>query len=143
MKKREPSDLVEREFLVQERDGVSHRARPRAGSSVMSAATASASQELALKGDCSPLAQRVRDGVASREELNLAAGLLTGQITPQRKKLPDLFVEDRRQLVAQFIQKGERDNPGVKRESLIEEAMTRFKVKRSEVFTSLGLYESK
>lgn len=105
--------------------------------------SARTSYDLALSGNYSLLDERLQAGVASHEEQRLAGDLITGRIKPKRTKISQLLTEDRRQRVAEFVLKGERGEPRPKREALVAEAMTHFNVTRSEVWTSLRLYESK
>lgn len=101
------------------------------------------SQERALAGDTQLLDERLQAGSASPGEQRLAADLLTGRIKSERKKLSQLLAADRRQLVVEFIRKREIEDPGVNRESFIQEAMDHFEISRSEVFTSLKEYGPK
>jgi hypothetical protein len=105
------------------------------------------SQERALQGDNKLLGERLRGGYASRDEQRLAGDLLTDRVKPKKKKRSELLTEDRRQLISEFVlkaEKCERDNPsGLNRESFVQDAIERFKVVRSEIFTSLKRYEQK
>ena len=101
------------------------------------------SQERALEGDFSLLLERLRNGHATPAEQKLAADLFARRVKPKKKKPAELLAADRRQLVVEFILKRERENPGIGRETFIQEAIDHFGVARSEVFTSLKEYESK
>ncbi|WP_168195604.1 hypothetical protein [Bradyrhizobium sp. NAS80.1] len=96
-----------------------------------------------MEGDTSLLDRRLSAGHATVEEQKLAADLLMGRIKPRKKRMDELLAEDRRQLVAEYVLKGERENPGTKREALIARAMEHFDVPRSEVQTSLKNYRRK
>jgi hypothetical protein len=98
------------------------------------------SQELALEGKPELLLERLRNGHATHAEQRLIADLYDGRVKPRRKKVDELLAADRRQLVVAFILQRERENPEVKRESFVAEAMKHFNIARSEVWNSLDEY---
>jgi hypothetical protein len=93
------------------------------------------SQERALQGDNQLLDERLSAGDASAGEQKLAADLLTGRVKARKRRLSELLAEDRRQLVAEFIK--DRAKHGVKRESIVADAVVEFDIATSEVYTSL------
>jgi hypothetical protein len=101
------------------------------------------SHDSALRGDGQLLGERLRTRSASDDELKLADDILNGRVTPGKELFNQRFVLARRQRVAKFVLNMQREHPGIKRESIVSEAQKRYRVARSEVFTSLKQFGPK
>jgi hypothetical protein len=95
----------------------------------------------ALDGYTEPLTQRLRKGLASREEMAFAADLIDRKVKPRRpgRGQPTRFTNDQ---IAQFVFQFRVAYPDWPKKKIIGEAVDAFGVKKSHVYNVLKALDS-
>jgi hypothetical protein len=95
------------------------------------------SLDQALRGDCRLLGERVRTGAVSHDEREFLDDFVNGRIKPGKGLYNQRLAKARQQRVADFVSTMKRENPQMQLKAIVDAARERFRIARSEVFTSI------